>query len=217
MIETLLPSNVAVHTCRASEGSAVQVMAEEESAIATAVKSRRREFSIGRACARAALSKIGVPPCAIPSGPHREPLWPSGIVGSITHCAGFYAAAVALQEEYVALGIDAEVDEELPSGVLSLISRDEERYWIANASAHLNWGRLIFSAKESIFKAWFPLTREWLGFEDAVVTIVPDDGSFVAQLSHKLAPATDYPRELRGRFLIANGLILTAVFIAGPR
>nr|WP_280921522.1 4'-phosphopantetheinyl transferase superfamily protein [Sinorhizobium mexicanum] len=213
----MLPSYVAVQTCRASEGSGFQVMPEEESAIATAVKSRRREFSIGRACARAALSKLGFPPCAIPSGPHREPLWPAGIVGSITHCAGFYAAAVALQEDYVALGIDAEVDEELPSGVLSLISGDEERYWIANASGRLNWGRLLFSAKESIFKAWFPLTREWLGFEDAVVTIVPDDGSFVAQLPHTLVPANVCPGELRGRFIIANGLILTAVFIAAPR
>ncbi|WP_018240324.1 4'-phosphopantetheinyl transferase [Ensifer sp. BR816] len=217
MIETLLPSNVAVQTCQASEGNGVQLMAEEECAIANAVISRRREFSIGRACARAALAKLGFLPCAIPSGPHREPLWPSGIVGSITHCAGFYGAAVALQKDYLALGIDAEVDEELPSGVLSLISGDEERYWIANAAGRLNWGRLLFSAKESIFKAWFPLTREWLGFEDAVVTISPDDGSFVARLPHKLMPATGRPGELRGRFRIADGLILTAVSIEGPR
>lgn len=217
MIERLLPSTVGVQTCRAGEGSGVQVMAEEESAIATAVKSRRREFSIGRACARAALSKLGFPPSAIPTGPHREPLWPSGIVGSITHCAGFYGAAVALQKDCVALGIDAEVDEELPSGVLSLISVDEERYSIATASRRLNWGRLLFSAKESIFKAWFPLTGEWLGFEDAVVTIIPDDESFVAQLPHTLVPGTDCPSELRGRFLIAKGLILTAVSIPAPR
>ncbi|WP_234705049.1 4'-phosphopantetheinyl transferase family protein [Sinorhizobium meliloti] len=115
----LLPSNVAVQTCLASEGSRTGVMAEEESAIATAVKSRRREFSIGRACARAALSKLGFPPSAIPTGPNREPLWPSGVVGSITHCAGFHAAAVALQKDCVALGIDVEVDEELPSGVFA--------------------------------------------------------------------------------------------------
>ncbi|PDT33384.1 MULTISPECIES: 4'-phosphopantetheinyl transferase family protein [Sinorhizobium] len=217
MIGTLLPSNVAVQTCLASEGSRTGVMAEEESAIATAVKSRRREFSIGRACARAALSKLGFPPSAIPTGPNREPLWPSGVVGSITHCAGFHAAAVALQKDCVALGIDVEVDEELPSGVLPLISGDEERNWIANAPQGRNWGRLLFSAKESIFKAWFPLTGEWLGFEDAVVTIIPEDRSFVAQLPHTIVPANNFPSELRGRFLIADGLILTAVSLAASK
>ncbi|MDK1493915.1 hypothetical protein QN219_28415 [Sinorhizobium sp. 7-81] len=110
-------------------------MVEEESAVVSAVESRRREFAIGRTCARSALSKLGFPPCAIPGGPHRAPLWPSGIVGSITHCAGFCAAAVALQEDYVALGIDAEVDEELPSGVLAIISVDEERQWLAKYRA----------------------------------------------------------------------------------
>lgn len=215
VIRTLLPSNIAVHTSRTSEGT--KVMAEEESAVARAIESRRREFSIGRACARSALSKLGFPPCAIPSGPDREPLWPSGIVGSITHCPGFCAAAVALQEDYVTLGIDAEVDEELPPGVLELVSVNEERKWLTNAPRRLNWGRLLFSAKESIFKAWFPLTREWLGFEDAVVTFIPDGGAFVAQLPNTLMPTRNGAWELRGRFSIANGLILTAVFIAGQR
>ncbi|CCM79905.1 4'-phosphopantetheinyl transferase [Rhizobium altiplani] len=217
MLEKLLPPNVAVQTSRANDGPEIQVMAEEESAIATAVKGRRREFSIGRACARAALCKLGFPSCPVPSGPNREPLWPSGIVGSITHCVGFCAAAVAMKKDFIALGIDAEVDADLPSGVLSLISRDEERHWIANASGHVNWGRLLFSAKESIFKAWFPLTREWLDFEDALVTIIPDDGSFIAQLPHTCVPAKDCPWELRGRFTISNGLILTAVMLDGPQ
>ncbi|WP_244561458.1 4'-phosphopantetheinyl transferase family protein [Ensifer aridi] len=107
-------------------------MPEEESAVAGAIESRRREFSTGLSCARSALSKLGFPPCAIPSGPDRAPLWPSRVVGSITHCTGFCAATVALQEDYVALGIDAEVDEELPLCVLELISVDEERKWLAN-------------------------------------------------------------------------------------
>ncbi len=216
-LNTLLPPNVAVQTCRASDLSRVLVMAEEESAIATAVDSRRREFSIGRACARAALSKLGFPPCAIPVGPHREPVWPPGVVGSITHTAEFYAAAVAQHENYAALGIDAEADDELPSGVLELVSVDEERYWLANAPGNLNWDRLLFSAKESIFKAWFPLTREWLGFEDAVVTIMPHKGTFCARVLHTLVPVDHHARELRGRFVIANGLILTAVFVKMPQ
>lgn len=216
-LDTLLPPNVAVQTCRASDLSGVLVMAEEESAIATAVESRRREFSIGRACARAALSKLGFPPCAIPSGPHREPVWPPGVVGSITHSAEFYAAAVAQHGDYAALGIDAEADEELPSGVLELVSVDEERYWLANAPGDVNWDRLLFSAKESSFKAWFPLTREWLGFEDAMVTIMPDDGTFCARILHTHVPVDDDARELRGRFVIANGLILTAVFVTRPQ
>ena len=81
---------------------------EEAAAVQHAVEKRRREFAVGRMLARAALAAIGDPPSAIPTGNHREPVWPAGIVGSITHCAGYCAAAVARDAMVVALGIDAE-------------------------------------------------------------------------------------------------------------
>jgi 4'-phosphopantetheinyl transferase EntD len=76
------------------------------------------------------------------------------------------------------------------------------------------WGRVLFSAKESVYKAWFPLTRRWLGFEEACVSIDPADGSFTARL------LVDGPvlggRRLdvfAGSWLVRDGLIVTAVCV----
>jgi len=79
----------------------------------------------------------------------------------------------------------------------------------------VHWDRLLFSAKESVYKAWYPLTRRWLGFEDARLTVDPA-GTFQAELLVDGARADGRPalRLLDGRFLVARGLVLTAVCVA---
>ncbi|WP_309500930.1 4'-phosphopantetheinyl transferase superfamily protein [Bradyrhizobium arachidis] len=209
----LLPSNVVVRTCPGTWNGGAELLPTEEGAVATAVDRRRHEFAVGRACARAALSELGVPPCPIPSGLHREPLWPPAVVGSITHCPGFCAAAVAFRASYHSIGIDAEIDEALPPGLLAYIAVDEEQSWLTGAPGDIHWDRLLFSAKESIFKAWFPLTGAWLGFQDAMVTFTANDHAFRARLSRPLPHTCGGTRELRGRFMFADGLIFTAVLV----
>jgi 4'-phosphopantetheinyl transferase EntD len=107
------------------------------------------------------------------------------------------------------------VDEPLPAGLIGDIALPEERQWIDRAWAEdpgVNWDRLLFSIKESIYKAWFPLARTWLGFEDAGVAIDRANGIFAA---HLLVPGpTLGGRKLdgfRGRWLAAEGLLLSAI------
>jgi len=138
----------------------------EEDLIARAVPSRRGEFVTARRCAREALARLGESAAPIRSGPRREPLWPPGVVGSITHCAGYRAAAVARTADLAGLGIDAEPNEPLPDGVLPAVSVAQERpHLAALAEQHpdVQWERLLFCAKEAVYKAWYPLTRRWLG------------------------------------------------------
>ncbi|GLR89626.1 hypothetical protein GCM10007857_63400 [Bradyrhizobium iriomotense] len=135
------------------------------------------------------------------------------MVGSITHCPGFCAAAVAFRASYHSIGIDAEIDEALPPGLLAYIAVDEEQSWLTGAPGDVHWDRLLFSAKESIFKAWFPLTGAWLGFQDAMVTFTANDHAFRARLSRPLPHTCGGRRELRGRFMFADGLIFTAVSV----
>lgn len=95
----------------------------------------------------------------------------------MTHCAGYRAAAAARARDVVTIGIDAEPHAVLPDGVLDVVALPEERAWIyelARSAEEVHRDRLLFSAKESVYKAWFPLTGRWLGFEDAelVVTAV---------------------------------------------
>src|SRR5580704_3727844 len=210
MIERLLPPQVASASLR-DDDLASPLFAEEEALLGRAVAERRGEFAAGRHCARQALGRLGIAPTPILRGPKREPLWPAEIVGSITHCRGYRAAAVAHAADLMTLGIDAEPHAALPAGVAAYVLGAAERDWLKRAPPGVHWDRLIFSAKESVYKAWFPLTGKWLGFGDAVVSIDPKAGDFAAELTPPRHGLTGFS----GRFLVADGLVLTA--IAVPR
>ena len=220
MIEELLPPGVAV--VEAFEDQPDEpVFPGEEDLIAHAIEARRREFVTARRCAREALAKLGHAPVPIRFGPKREPQWPVGLVGSITHTAGFRAAAVAPQSVLAAVGIDTEQNEPLPDGVEDFITAPGEPEMLAalaSAFPFTHWGRLLFSAKESVYKAWYPLTRRWLGFEDVRLTIDPA-GTFAAALLVDGARMDGEPplTQLRGRFLLARGLVATTVIVSLTR
>jgi 4'-phosphopantetheinyl transferase EntD len=136
------------------------------------------------------------------------------VVGSITHCAGYRGAAVARAEQVITLGIDAEPAQPLPAGVLDLISLPRERQMLADLAAghrDVPWDRLLFSAKESVYKAWAPLTGTWLDFTGADIAIDPA-GTFVAKLLVDGAQTVGGERgELTGRFVVRDGLLVTAI------
>ncbi len=216
MIEEILPADVAA--AEAFDDAAEPGLFPEEHALITnAVESRRREFGTARRCARLAMAKLGLPPAALLPGEGRAPQWPDAVVGSLTHCADYRAAAVARTSSAHAIGIDAEPDEPLPDGIVDLIALPEERAQLAElraARGGVHWDRLIFSCKEAVYKAWFPLTRRWLGFESAVVRIDPVRSVFTARV---LVPGPVVNgRELpgfSGRWLARDGLLLTAVAV----
>ncbi|MFR9780593.1 4'-phosphopantetheinyl transferase family protein [Micromonospora sp. MS34] len=217
MIETLLPpAVVSVHAFSDIPGEAPYP--GEEDLVAKAVETRRREFVTARRCAREALGKLGHAPAPIRSGARREPVWPAGVVGSITHCAGYRAAAVARATDLAGLGIDAEPHDVLPAGVgdtVTVAGEPELLRRLDRERPTVHWGRLLFSAKESVYKAWYPLTGRWLGFEDAELSIDPDGGDFTARLLVDGARADGGPplAELHGHWLVARGLIVTAVTV----
>jgi 4'-phosphopantetheinyl transferase EntD len=192
-----------------------RLYAEEEAAIARAVEARRREYATGRACARAALRKLGVPDQSIPTGPRGEPRWPPGVVGSITHCDGYRGCGVAYRTDVLALGVDAEPNRPLPARVLAAIAHTAERSRLESLSEttpQVRWDRLLFSAKESVYKTWFPLTGRRLGFGDATIAIDADRGTFLARLPvRKPNSSGGEPQSLAGRWLSDEHLILTAV------
>ena len=216
LIEGLLPRGVATAEAFA-DSSEASLLPAELHALGAAVETRRREFATGRLCAHRALAALAAPATPILPGADREPLWPQGIVGSITHCEGYRAAAATLATRIAALGIDAEPHAPLPAGVLHEVAAEEETEHLRTLrTTHpgVCWDRLLFSAKEATFKAWFPLTHCWLGFEHAALRIDPDTGTFVAYLL-PTAPQTAAPRPPRfhGRWLVARDLVLTAVVV----
>jgi 4'-phosphopantetheinyl transferase EntD len=214
VIEEILPAAVATAETFTDPPDAT-LYPQEAAIVERASDKRRREFTAGRECARIALGKLGIAPVPILIGEGGAPQWPPGIVGSITHCDGYRAAAVAHASDVAAIGMDAEPGDSLPRGVLDVISLPAERIRLAALAGErpdMCWDRLLFTAKESVYKAWFPLTGRWLGFKDADVAISPD-GTFTARLLAE--PPLPGAASFAGRWLAAGGLMLTA--IAVPR
>ena len=191
----------------------------EAGAVCEAVAERRREFATVRFCAHRALRRIGVPAVPVLPGPDGTPRWPAGVVGSMTHCAGYRAAAVALSRDLRSLGIDAEPHLAVPTETLDLIAGADERAQfeaLADARPNLHWDRILFCAKEALFKAWFPLTHLWLGFADLAITMRLD-GTFCAHVDVP-APrdAGTGLRTFTGRWAVDRGLIVAATWVPGP-
>ena len=182
----------------------------EEAVVGTAGPRRRAEFAAGRLCARAALARLGLPAAPVLAGRAGQPQWPAGVTGSITHCAGYRACAVALATDVAAIGIDAEPDAGLPPGLIESLAGAAEWAWIARQAAAVPgvcWDRLLFSAKEAVSKLWYPLTGHWLGFRHTAI-FPATDGTFGVHVTGRgNRPAT----RLTGRWLAGRGLIITTV------
>ena len=183
----------------------------EIAAVANAVTRRRREFATVRYCAREALRKIGVPAAAILSDADGAPRWPDGVVGSMTHCAGYRAAVVARSDDLLGVGFDAEPHAPVPAAVLDFMLRDEESAQLpalSEARSDLHWDRIFFCAKEAAYKTWFPLTRRWLDFTDVSVELSVG-GNFEARVlvSEPGLADSDVVR-ISGQWVVDRGLVV---------
>lgn len=184
---------------------------EEQVVVSRAVASRKGEFGDARWCAHQALMELGAEPGqAVLKGERGMPLWPDGYTGSLTHTDGLRMAAAAPTHAIRSLGIDAEPAEPLPEGVLDQIARGTEREWVdTQKKAGNDWAdRLLFCAKEATYKAWFPMTLRWLGFEDAEIDI-RDDGTFISYLLVRPAPVP----YIQGRWTVENGYVCASTFV----
>ncbi|MEV7019541.1 4'-phosphopantetheinyl transferase [Streptomyces sp. DH-12] len=216
MIEDLLPPTVAAVEAYGDEGVDAPLFPEEEAVLTRAVLKRRRDFTAVRSCARRAMEKLGVPAQPVVPGERGAPVWPAGVTGSMTHCEGYRAAALVRADDLASVGIDAETHGPLPEGVLSTVSLPQETERISRLHAErpdIHWDRLLFSAKESVYKAWFPLTRKWLDFSEADITIHLD-GTFHAALLVP-GPVVSGRRldHFTGRWAAGASLLTTAVTV----
>ncbi|MET7381446.1 4'-phosphopantetheinyl transferase superfamily protein [Streptomyces sp. NPDC005526] len=223
MIEELLPDSVVtVEAYGDDETDRAPLHPEELAVVVKAVDKRRREFAAVRACARRAMEKLGVPPQPVLPGDRGAPRWPEGLTGSMTHCDGYRAAALVRAVDLASLGVDAEPHAPLPDGVLSAVALPAERDRLSLLAARepaVHWDRLLFSAKESVYKAWFPLTGKWLDFTEADIEVHADPGTpplgrFRAELLVPGPLVGGRPlTHFEGRWTVRRGLVATAVTV----
>jgi enterobactin synthetase component D / holo-[acyl-carrier protein] synthase len=215
LIAGILPSTVAAaESTGEAPAAGPGLFPAEQALLRTAGPRRRADFTAGRLCARAALDRLGVPAAPILPGPAGQPQWPAGVTGSITHCAGYRACAVALATDVAAIGIDAEPDQALPAGLIEAVATSPEQAWIRQLAATVPavcWDRLLFSAKEAVCKLWYPLTGQWLGLHDVVIRPATT-GTFAVRLpGPRPVPGARPETRMTGRWLARDRLIVTAI------
>lgn len=195
-----------------------EISPAESEDIARAVIGRRVAFATGRACARRALARLEVTAFDLRNGLDRAPRWPTGIVGSITHTGGapggYCAVVVGRSAELAALGVDAEQWSRLTPGLWSRVLTPRERAWVEShdGDQRLIGATVIFSAKESFYKAQYPSSGRLLGFQDVEVTVEPSDSMFEVRVLDAV-PGTPGLSSCRGRFLCVEEFVLTGVVI----
>lgn len=176
---------------------------------------RVRHFMAGRHCARRALGRLGCVDIPLPVSACGMPEWPSGIVGSITHCDHFAAACISRSQSVLAIGIDAEPAVPLPRGTADILLTENERSWIASNCSDTPWGTVHFCAKEAFFKAWFSTEFQYVELRDIEVTIDP-----VAQRYRVTVPSlrrrsfmTATATSMIGKFDLVDGWVLAIAYL----
>jgi len=187
----------------------------DEEAYAARVRPKRlRDFATGRRCALAALAGLGVQIAGLGREPDGRPRWPSGTVGSISHCDGLCLAVVARADAVVALGADVECRKPWPDDVIEEVATPAEAEWLARLGPQqsLTLDTVLFSAKESVFKALYPRVGRFFGFEEVDIMLDVAAGSFAAHLQPRLARDALMPK-VAGRFAATTEFIVTAVVV----
>jgi 4'-phosphopantetheinyl transferase EntD len=181
--------------------------------VAAARPARRKEFLAGRTAARKLLGRLGIRDFPLRSGKAREPIWPEGIVGSLSHARGCCVAAVARRGELQSLGIDVEGRTDVKRAMWPHLFLEEELERLEGLPARdqPDYAALCFSAKECFYKCQFPITRAWLHFKDARVTWHAREGTFDVTLHAKEAAPLRKGMRFPGRFLFHEDRVYTGM------
>jgi 4'-phosphopantetheinyl transferase EntD len=167
-IDTLAPPGIMIGHRLISPGDEHALLAEEAPAFAASIAPVRRASGAARIVARELLARLGYARCALPKASTGAPIWPAGIIGSLTHDARVAIAAVGRSRDIGGVGIDVEPAECLPPDLLDMVATPRELRKIGDDPYH---GRLLFVAKEAVYKAVFPIDGIFLDHHDVEVDL----------------------------------------------
>lgn len=146
---------------------------KEVEMITPAVAKRVAEFKTGRLLARRALNVFGIREWPLLADSQRCPIWPEGIVGSITHTKDFCAVVIGLKKDWAAIGIDMEQSGRIQEKLWNMLFTEQEKDFLANLPLKEQslWATCFFSAKEAFFKYQFPITRLRVSFKPVELVV----------------------------------------------
>lgn len=218
MFSTPFPEYIKFCCLESSSLSSYPALKEEEACIQSVkAEHRRNEFLLGRACAHQALSTFHLSHLPILRNENRSPIWPKSIVGSISHTENWAVAAVGKQTAVKGIGIDIEnLHRAVNLGIQRHVCISREAEWLAQFSSEQMefFLKIIFSAKEAIFKCYHPLTGVYLDFKDAWVFLPENSPCFEFTLLKDCG--ADFPQgfQHKGAYQIVQNMVLTSTWVS---
>lgn len=211
LTESVLPRGVAV-AARDPRLRPDAPNSVEAQVVSGAVPLRQAEFHAGRAAARSAMVSLGLPPLPVPAGADRAPIWPQGLTGSISHTATACVAALGLADDWAGIGVDLEEDSALDRTLITEICTVSELSWLDTQplAERARMAKLIFSAKEAVYKAQYPVSGRLFGFDAIAVHIDRANSSFHAVFETPQG-AFSKGATLAGSYAHAAGVLVTGV------
>ena len=167
-IDSIAPSGVLVGCRRIEIGDEDALRAEEAAAFSGHVAKSRRASGAARLVARSLIEQLGFPGCSIPKAASGAPIWPVGVVGSMAHDPEFAVAAVASRQDFAGVGIDVEESTSLSVDLIELVATPAECIAIRRDAFR---AKLLFAAKEAVYKATFPIDAIFLEHHDVEVDL----------------------------------------------
>lgn len=167
---TLSPNGIAIAVSPVADYENM-LFDDESVCIKNAVSKRRKEFSTGRMLCRKCFDILGKEHAAVLQGTNREPLWPEGLKGSISHTDSLCVAVVTDREEILSVGVDIENQYGVTPDLWEHIFSADEILYIKESSSPSMTAAVIFSAKETFYKMQYPLTGKMLDFKDVEIKL----------------------------------------------
>jgi 4'-phosphopantetheinyl transferase EntD len=195
-IESLTVPGILIGQRAIADGDEAALMPAEAAAFASSVAKVRRASGAARIVARALLAQLGAPHAAIVRSASGAPAWPPGITGSLAHDDATAVAAVARQRDVWSVGIDVEPALPLPGDLLDMVATPRERAFIGG---DLVRARLLFCAKEAVYKAVHPLDGTFLDHHDVEVDLASEQA------------VVRSGRRARVRYSVANNIVCLAL------
>jgi 4'-phosphopantetheinyl transferase EntD len=219
-VQSLIPASAVAVEMR-EPGDASLLFPAETACLGRAVPKRVQEFAAGRLCARRALAEFGITGFALRVAPDRQPIWPDGIVGSITHTTGLCVAVAAERKHLLAIGVDSEVVGQAGIDIWPTICCASEADWVhsLSPSEQATAVTVLFSAKEAFYKCQYPLVGEWLDFHDLRIEPLSWGATRASFAVHALRPlrVARYAAAPVGQYLLHEGYVTAAVTLPPPR
>ncbi|MBF0287185.1 MAG: 4'-phosphopantetheinyl transferase superfamily protein [SAR324 cluster bacterium] len=217
MFSSPFPEFIQFCYLEASDLSSHVLLPEEEAYIQSIkVNQRRVEFLLGRACAHQALIAFQLSNSPILKDKNSAPIWPETVIGSIAHAKNKAVACAGKQTMVQGIGIDIEdLERSINLSIQRHVCVSEEKEWLAQlpSSELSKYLKIIFSAKESIFKCFFPLSNVYLHFHDAQITFTKDSSCFEFKLFKTCGPEFREGFQHQGTYQIVEDMVMTSVWV----